>query len=63
MENDKLNTSPQENNPPEVATPLGPDAPPASEPVKSPSNPLKHEQAVISGMGEEASAPAGKVMH
>ena len=62
MADDKLNTSPQENNPPEVSASLEPDAPSALEPVKSPSNPLKHEQAVISGMGEEAPAPAGKVI-
>ena len=50
MADDKLNTNPQENTPPDVAALLGSDAPP------------EHEQAVISGMGEEAPAPAGKVI-
>ena len=50
MADDKLNTNPQENTPPDVAALLGADTPP------------EHEQAVISGMGEEAPAPAGKVI-
>ena len=60
MADDKLNTIPQENNPPEVAAPQGLGDPPSLEPVKSPSNSPKHEQAVIPGMGENA--PAGKVI-
>ena len=51
MADDKLNTNPQENTPPDVAALLGSDAPP------------EHEQAVISGMGEEAPAPAGTLPH
>ncbi len=47
MADDKLNTNPQENTPPDIAALLGSDTPP------------EHEQAVISGMGEEAPAPAG----
>ena len=50
MADDKLNTNPQENTPPDIAALLGSDTPP------------EHEQAVISGMGEEAPAPAGKVI-
>ena len=51
MADDKLNTNPQENTPPDVAALLGSDAPP------------EHEQAVISGMGEDTPAPAGKVIN
>lgn len=51
MADDKLNTNPQENTPPDVAALLGADTPP------------EHEQAVISGMGEEAPAPAGNLLH
>ena len=50
MADDKLNTNPQENISPDVASLLGADAPP------------NHEQAVIPDMGEEAPAPAGKVI-
>ena len=50
MADDKLNTNPQENTPPDIAALLGSDTPP------------EHEHAVISGMGEEAPAPAGKVI-
>lgn len=51
MADDKLNTNPQENTPPDVAALLGSDASP------------EHEQAVISGMGEDTPAPAGKVIN
>lgn len=52
MADDKLNTNPQENTPPDVAALLGSDAPP------------EHEQAGdFQGWGEDTPAPAGKVIN
>ncbi|MDU6203242.1 MAG: chromosome partitioning protein ParB, partial [Flavonifractor plautii] len=59
---DKPNVGPEKNRLPAETAPPRQNDPPALKSVKSPGNPLGHEQAVISGMGEEAPAPAGKVI-
>lgn len=56
---DKPNVGPEKNRLPAETAPPRQNDPPALKSVKSPGNPLGHEQAVISGMGEEAPAPAG----
>ena len=63
MADDKLNTSPEEDKSLGPAAPQGLGDPPSPEPVKSPSNSPKHEQAVIPGMGEDAPALSGKVIN
>ena len=62
MADEKLNTSPKDNKPPEATAPPGQNVQSALESVKSPGDPPGHEQAVILGMGKEAPAPAGKVI-
>lgn len=61
MADDKLNPNPKNNKPLKATASPGTSDPPAPEPIKSPSNPPGHEQAVIPGMVEDAPAPAGTV--
>lgn len=62
MADEKLNVGTKNNKPSEAVAPPGQGDPPVQEPVKSPDNPPRNEQAVAPDMVKEAPAPAGKVI-
>lgn len=62
MSDEKLNPGQKNIKSPEAAAPPGTSVSPASEPIKGSGDPPGHEPGVIPGMGEEASAPASKVI-
>ena len=62
MADDKLSPDPKNNKPPEAIAPPGPSDSPTPEPLKSPGDPPRHEQAMIPGIVEDAPVPASKVI-
>ena len=62
MADEKLNPDQKNIKSPESAASPGTSVPTASEPIKGPGDPPRHEQAVIPGMVEDTPVPAGKVI-
>ena len=58
MADDKLNTGSKDTKSPEAAASPGTSDPPTPGQIKSPGNPLGHEQAAIPGMVEDVPSPA-----